>query len=232
MHRVFISDLHLDGEDKRYDALIALFESLPAGSELYLLGDIFEAWVGDAPWLSRLAQRFNELANRDIHVFFMHGNRDFLLGQAWAQAASITILRAPHCIHHENGDIWTLCHGDELCTDDEAYQAFRALSRSDAWITDLLAKPLEERKAIAQQLRLQSQNSNANKSDNIMDVNAEAVEQLRATTNAAVVIHGHTHRPAIHQSSDFQRVVLGDWTDHYYLVIADDHELQLERRDI
>ncbi|RMA81103.1 UDP-2,3-diacylglucosamine diphosphatase [Umboniibacter marinipuniceus] len=235
MQRIFISDLHLDGQDERYNALLVLLNELPAGCELYLLGDIFEAWVGDdddATWLSQLAMHFSELKARDINVFFMHGNRDFLLGEQWANSAGLTLIHSPYLIEQDTGENWVLCHGDELCTDDEEYQAFRKLSRSDEWQQALLAKPLAERKAIALHLRQQSQQSNANKADNIMDVNSAAVEQLHLDTAAQVIIHGHTHRPKIHDLGEFQRVVLGDWTDHYYYVVSDGSRFELLKRAI
>ena len=134
MHRVFISDLHLDSQDERSSALLTLLDELPSGCELYLLGDIFEAWVGDdddAPWLAELAQLLLALRQRDIHAFFMHGNRDFLLGEQWAQTAGLTIIKAPYLIEQDTGENWVLCHGDELCNDEEEYQAVRKLSRSD-----------------------------------------------------------------------------------------------------
>jgi UDP-2,3-diacylglucosamine hydrolase len=212
---LFISDCHLD--DRRPEVARALGDFLeqraPRADLLYILGDLFEVWLGDddpaesqrpvIDALARLAQR--------IPVYFMAGNRDFLLGEAFAARVGIHLLGEPELL--QLGPHRTLLiHGDTLCTDDRDYQQFRALVRSAEWQDEFLARPLAERRQIAAQLRSESADAMAQKPAGIMDVNAHAVRSCFKDNAVDTIIHGHTHRPAVHRySGDLTRYVLGDW---------------------
>lgn len=214
----FISDLHL--EESRPSITRAFFnylDTLPADTRaLYLLGDIFDAWLGDDddnPFLISIRNKLKEVSERGIQLYFMHGNRDFLVGEDFAQQTGCQLLNDP-CVIEHHGKQYLLSHGDVLCTDDAEYQAFREQIRNPAMQAMLLAKPLSERREIAKQLRQQSGMANSNKAQDIMDVNAQAVDAMMSEYQVDTLIHGHTHRPAIHELADNKRrVVLGDWHD-------------------
>lgn len=215
--QLFISDLHL--QESRPDISAALFEfldhNLGKTDELFILGDLFEAWIGDdnASELSLAVgdalARFNR-AGAAIHL--MHGNRDFLLGERFAQSCGGCIVQEPHVIKTDCGQM-LLMHGDILCTDDTDYQEFRTLVRSPAWQENFLAGSLAQRQAFAEQARAQSAQATAAKVSEIMDVNPDAVEQALESADTALLLHGHTHRPAIHDLDKLsvKRIVLGDW---------------------
>lgn len=233
--RIFISDLHLS--EDRPELLASLVDFVHTKTEgldeLYLLGDIFEAWVGDddtSEWLTQVGEILISLHNRGIALFFIPGNRDFLMGEAWCKRHHVNYLGETHVLEINN-ERWLLTHGDELCTDDTEYQAFRALSRSQAWREDMLSKPLAERLMIAQHLRQQSKMASANKPDNIMDVNSESVEAAIANHNVVGIIHGHTHRPATHTHGEAKRIVLGDWRPEFYYAEADHNGVELKAFD-
>lgn len=214
----FISDIHL--EESRPLITRAFFNyltRLPADTKaLYLLGDIFDAWIGDDddnPFLDSLRDKLKQTSARGIPLYFMHGNRDFLVGDQFAQQTGCQLLNDP-CVIEHHGQRYLLSHGDILCTDDTQYQAFRAQMRNPAVQAMLLAKPLSERREIAKQLRQQSGMANSNKAQDIMDVNLQAVTDMMDEYQVETLIHGHTHRPAIHtMPNNKRRIVLGDWHD-------------------
>jgi UDP-2,3-diacylglucosamine hydrolase len=217
---LFISDLHLQTALPRTTAAFFDFlEQRTRGVEhLYLLGDIFEYWAGDddidTPYHRSIADALQHLAARGVKLFWMAGNRDFLVGSAFAAAAGLHLLDDPHVITLAGRRI-VLTHGDAQCTDDNAYMAFRAQVRQPAWQQQFLSMPLAQRKAIIEGVRKNSQDANKEKSYDIMDVNAAAIASVFEQTGTNTMIHGHTHRPALHidQSSDVQRLryVLPDW---------------------
>jgi UDP-2,3-diacylglucosamine hydrolase len=215
---LFISDLHL--QESHPCTLEAFFRFLAEyaskAEALYLLGDIFEYWAGDddlaTPFHQRIVQALRALADHGVAVYWMAGNRDFLVGQDFARAAGLTLLADPH-VAVIGGQALTLAHGDAQCTDDLKYMAFRAQVRDPAWQQQFLAMPLAQRKAIIAGLREGSRQAHGEKSYEIMDVTADAVAALHEASGADVIIHGHTHRPALHQDpvSGRRRYVLPDW---------------------
>jgi UDP-2,3-diacylglucosamine hydrolase len=216
---LFISDLHLDPERPDITAqALELLGSETAGAEaLYILGDLFEAWVGDddpEPEKRRVIGALRTLADAGLPCYFMRGNRDFLVGDSFARDSGCQILDDP-TVTRIQGTPVLLMHGDTLCTDDVEYQAFRRTVRDPAWQAAMLARPLAERVALARQLRAQSAASMAGKTEEIMDVNQQAVEDAMRKHGVYTLIHGHTHRPAVHRFSldghEAVRIVLGDW---------------------
>ena len=212
---LFISDCHLDASRPEVTTTITDFlgQRATQARYLYILGDLFEVWLGDddpAPEHRGVIDLLRRLASK-VDVFFMAGNRDFLLGQAFAQAVNITLLDEPNILQLGKNRV-VLIHGDTLCTDDRDYQEFRARVRTAKWQSEFLAKSLEERQQIAAQLRAKSVDAMTKKSLEIMDVNPLAVEECFSINEADIIIHGHTHRPAVHQyPSGLSRIVLGDW---------------------
>ena len=212
---LFISDCHLD--QSRPDVTAALTEFLdkraPGARYLYILGDFFEAWLGDdtpIPEFQIVISSLQQLTP-DTEIFFMGGNRDFLLGDKFARKVNFKLLEEPHIVQLGDKRV-ALIHGDTLCTDDHDYQAFRTFVRDPHWQSVFLAKPLQERLQIARQLRSDSADAMAQKSLEIMDVNAQAVQDCFDQNQVDTIIHGHTHRPALHQyDSNLTRIVLGDW---------------------
>ena len=220
---LFISDLHLCAERPRITKLFERFidETAPAAASLYILGDLFEVWIGDDqldidPLARTVAQGLARLSDTGTKVYFMHGNRDFLVGERFAREARLEILADPTSI--KIGDVPALLlHGDTLCTDDVAYQAFRQQVRNPAWQQSILAKSTAERVTLAASIRSQSDIEKSMKPEAIMDVNANAVAAAFRAHGYPVMVHGHTHRPAKHTHSiDDQpciRWVLQDWHD-------------------
>jgi UDP-2,3-diacylglucosamine hydrolase len=213
--RLFISDCHLDaGRPEITDALTTFLQNRAArASHLYILGDLFEAWLGDddpAAAYATVIDALNHLA-ANCDIYFMAGNRDFLIGEDFAARAGLTLLSEPQLLQLGDSRV-ALVHGDSLCTDDHDYQAFRRIVRNPDWQTVFLAKPLQERHQIAAQLRRDSVAAMNDKSNEIMDVNADAVAHLFQQTGTDIIVHGHTHRPAVHHyPADLTRIVLGDW---------------------
>lgn len=223
MSTLFIADLHLD--DAR-PAITELFErylasdEARAASSVYILGDLVEAWIGDdddAELPARIAHATRALRDSGVPVYFMVGNRDFLLGQAFAERAGMTLLE-DGTVHDIEGKPTLLMHGDVLCTDDVAYQAVRAQVRTEAWKQQILAMPLEARRAFAAKARSDSKSKTGSTDETIMDANQVAVEDSMRKAGVLRLVHGHTHRPAIHDfqldGAPAQRIVLGDWYDH------------------
>jgi UDP-2,3-diacylglucosamine hydrolase len=236
---LFISDLHLQEEMPETAAAFLAFLKHPARAarQLYLLGDIFEYWAGDddlaapSPFNQKIVQALRAVSDAGVKLFWMAGNRDFLVGDDFARATGATRLHDPTCLEFA-GQRYLLAHGDQLCTDDVKYQEFRTMVRAPAWQASFLAQSLEQRKKIIATMRAQSKQHQMNQSAMIMDVNQDAVSQLVNTHQAQILIHGHTHRPAEHHSHGTVRFVLSDWDQDNapqrgdWLALLDDGSLQ------
>jgi len=217
---LFISDLHLDAERPAITELFGKFvEGEARGADaLYILGDLFEAWVGDddpSEVGAFVADRLAALDRTGTPTYFIRGNRDFLLGEAYANRARMRILPDPAVVVLE-GTPAVLMHGDTLCTDDKAYQAFRAQTRDPKWQAQFLAQPLANRIAFAQQARAASQaHQSGLRSQGAMETITDATPATVSDTFARYgvdrIIHGHTHRPKVYDGRDGTRIVLGDW---------------------
>ncbi|MBE9567683.1 MAG: UDP-2,3-diacylglucosamine diphosphatase [Proteobacteria bacterium] len=229
---VFISDLHLAPERPQIIALFLRFADAVAAKAdtLFILGDFVEYWLGDddpAPALTPIFDKLAELSEKHgTRVFFMHGNRDFLIGEKLAERCHFQLIDEPYALSM-NGKKMLLMHGDTLCTDDIEYQKFRQMVRSPLWKQEILSKSLEERIQIARQFREQSQKSTTEKEETIMDVNQQETDKVFIDNDITLLIHGHTHRPAIHHKTingiETTRIVLGDWYNTgSYLIIRDD----------
>jgi UDP-2,3-diacylglucosamine hydrolase len=220
MTTLFVSDLHFDlarpGILQAFERFIA--EEAVHADALYILGDLFEAWIGDDandPVGQRFIAAMEPLREIGKPAFFMHGNRDFLLGERFAREAGLTLLPDPSVIDLY-GTPTLLMHGDSLCTDDVPYQTFRRQSRTAAWQRPFLAQSVQQREAFAQQARKESQRYTTDPTNTvIMDVNENAVIDALRTAGVQRLIHGHTHRPARHQltldGKNCERIVLNDW---------------------
>ena len=225
---LLISDLHLAPERPLVTAALAEFLQREAHCDtLYILGDLFEVWVGDdddAPLAQTVAEMLRSFTDTGSALYLMQGNRDFLLGEGFCNAVGGELLQDP-TVHTINGTPTLLMHGDSLCTDDVAYQAFREQARSAEWQGAILAQSLEERRKLARNLRNVSQEANSNKAEDIMDVAPEAVAQAFEAHGVSRLIHGHTHRPCIHRGQGRARWVLGDWeAKGWYIELSDDKE--------
>jgi UDP-2,3-diacylglucosamine hydrolase len=215
---LLVSDLHLQESHPRTAEAFFRFlaERASQAGALYLLGDIFEYWAGDddlgTPFHQHVVDALRALSDSGVAVYWMAGNRDFLAGQDFARAAGLTLLPDPHVLSFKGRTV-ALAHGDAQCTDDLKYMAFRAQVRDPAWQQQFLAMPLAQRKAIIAGLREGSRQAHGEKSYEIMDVTPDAVAALHAATGAATIIHGHTHRPALHFDPETgrRRYVLPDW---------------------
>ena len=214
-----ISDLHLDREPgPLLDAVLAFLEG-PArtASALYILGDLFEYWVGDDAGFPAAERLATALKSLEIPVAFIHGNRDFLVGEAFAARAGMQLAPEPLHAALPCGPA-VLLHGDSLCTDDTEHMAFRQQVRSGEWQRDFLSHPLEERIRQAEHMRATSRDNSQMKAAAIMDVNDAAVADVFRDADVPLMIHGHTHRPAIHEltvdGQPRQRCVLPAWDEH------------------
>ena len=238
MSTLFISDIHLSqGRPDMTAALVRfLAEDAPGADALYVLGDLFEFWIGDDdpnPLHREVADAFLALSQQGVPLYFIHGNRDFLLGRQFAKRAGMTLLGDP-CVIELYGERVLLSHGDLLCTRDEGYQKFRRITQLK-WLRWLFLRlPLSRRQAIAHKMRGQSQMENAQKSQIIMDVTPEAVDDMLRQHGCRLIIHGHTHRPAIH---DFtldgraaRRIVLGDWFEQGSVLVCSPAGQRLDTR--
>jgi len=234
--RIFISDLHLAPERPQIIDLFVRFvnEIAVRADTLYILGDFVEYWIGDddrAEGLKKAFSAFDQLKQSGTSVFVMHGNRDFLIGDDLAARCHFQLIKDPLPVQIQNRPA-LLMHGDTLCTDDIDYQKFRTTVRNEDWQNDFLAKPLKEREQIALSLREKSKLATAEKSPDIMDVNQDAVINTIKQHNVSTLIHGHTHRPAIHEfevdGNPVKRIVLGDWyKTGSYLRVAEEGEAEL-----
>lgn len=216
----FISDLHLslDKPEITRRFLHYLQDIAPQAQSLYILGDLFDAWIGDddnTPPNKSIKQSLKQLSEQGTQIFMIRGNRDFLLGQAFCQTTGIQLLNDFARIELDN-QATLLTHGDLLCTDDLAYQAFREKSRQPEWQANVLSKPLWLRLLAARWYRLRSHYHKRGKTQDIMDVNQATVEAVLSEYACLCLIHGHTHRPDTHSfllnGNPAQRIVLSDWT--------------------
>lgn len=239
-YSLLISDLHLDPARPEHLAALETLLDNHAGKadRLYVLGDLFEAWIGDdddSPFNRQAIDAFRRFSDAGSELFFMHGNRDFLLGDKFADDCGGALLDEG-TVADLYGTRALLMHGDSLCTEDHAYQQFRAMARDPQWQQGMLAKPLEERRALAQGMRMQSQGNNANKPENIMDVTPAEVVRVMEDAGVQHLIHGHTHRPAVHdvdlKDGTGTRWVLGDWGALGWWIVADGDGLRLEKWEI
>ncbi len=216
----FISDLHLqDSQPETLNAWTRFLQTTQADA-LFILGDLFEVWVGDdgaAPTSTSAPDSFERQCASHLHqaaqrfdIFFMHGNRDFLVGQEFLNQCGMSLLSDPTVLCFDQ-QRWLLSHGDALCLADTDYQQFRRMVRSEAWQAEFLSKPLPERQAIARGLRAQSE-ARKKLGLPLVDVDAEMATQWLREATSSTLIHGHTHQPADHDmGAGLQRIVLSDW---------------------
>ncbi len=222
MHALFISDLHLSEADAATTARFDRFMQsvAPKAQTLYILGDLFDAWVGDdqlthSPLAQHVAHTIKAVSAAGTAVYILGGNRDFVLGTGFTKACGATFL-PERVVHVIDGKRVLVLHGDELCTDDIEYQTLRAtMTRNLAWCAQALSQPFPVRVAIGQQMRAQSKQAMGSKAEDIMDTNDAAVAAMFRAHGCPLMIHGHTHRPANHthrvDGVDCTRIVLADW---------------------
>ncbi|MCY7296596.1 UDP-2,3-diacylglucosamine diphosphatase [Alteromonas sp. a30] len=238
----FIADLHLSADRPDITQCLVKFlvNDAPQADALYVLGDLFEAWIGDDdinPFTTHVADAFKQFSETGKPIYFIHGNRDFLIREAFAKRAGFTLL-PERTVIDLYGTPTLIMHGDELCTRDVEYQKFRKKARGWWWPRLMLLFPLWKRREIAQKGREKSQSNTSNLQQAIMDVTPEEVVKAMQEANVTRLIHGHTHRPAIHdisvhlagKSEKAQRIVLGDWyTQGSVLKVSASH-IELESR--
>ena len=239
MSYCFISDLHLnqDRPDITKAFLNFLENTACKAEKLYILGDLFEAWIGDDDQNEFISEIQNALIriNKTTKVLFMHGNRDFLIGPDFASSAGMKILTDP-VVEEMFGNPVLLMHGDLLCTEDIDYQKFRKVSRDIKWQKEFLSKPLAERRIIAQNLRGASKEATGKKKEEIMDVSEFEVIKIIQESSVSLLIHGHTHRPNSHsialEKHTAKRIVLGDWDEYGWYVWMDSNSCELNKFSI
>ncbi len=236
MTTLFISDLHLEAGKPEIGTQFREFLEGEArdADAVYILGDLFESWVGDDdpnPHYATMKSALRSLVDAGVPVFFMHGNRDFMISTLFAEETGVTILDDPETIEL-HGDKVMLSHGDALCIDDKQYQQVRLMTRNPEWQAMMRAKPLAERLAFAENARKQSQAYNDSVGEDIMDVNQDAVVGTFRNRDIDILLHGHTHRPAIHEidlgGRIGRRIVLGDWFEQGSVVRWDENGPRLE----
>jgi UDP-2,3-diacylglucosamine hydrolase len=233
---LFISDLHLDaGRPATTHRFIEFLDNeAKAAERLFILGDLFEAWIGDDdddPNLAPIVAALAGVTAAGVPCAVMHGNRDFLLGERFCTATGCRLLG-----DFETVDLYgrrvLLMHGDLLCTDDARYMSLRATLRDPAWQREFLGKPLAERREIAADLRRMSATEIAAKAEDIMDVNQGTVAQTMRDHGVDLLLHGHTHRPGVHRFSldgrDAVRIVLGAWYEQGSVVRWDASDFRLD----
>lgn len=217
----FISDLHLRTERPDLTERFAAFLAATASAKveaLFILGDLFEYWIGDDdladPFNAQVCKLLRDLADRGTRIYFIAGNRDFLLGNTFATAAGITLLSEAIAVG-AGGTPTLVMHGDTICTDDLPYQEFRRMVRAPEWQKNFLARPLPERRAEVESLRRRSAAAMQGKTAAIMDANAAAIRTALTAHGCTRLIHGHTHRPGHEvlqlESGSAERWVLSDW---------------------
>jgi len=220
----FISDLHLEESNSGVvEGFIAYLASLNTGDDLYILGDLFEVWIGDDFHDPLIESVEAAIRACPASVYLMHGNRDFLIGRDFASRANISLLDDPTRISI-GGEPVLLMHGDSLCTRDEAYIAIRSQLRDPAFQAQLMAQPIDARRQIAANARQESTHHKQQTAMEIMDVTPNEVDRIMTAHGVRTLIHGHTHRPMDHQSEgytgDLRRVVLGDWGESGWHAVA------------
>jgi UDP-2,3-diacylglucosamine hydrolase len=233
---LLISDLHLEeGRPDITRAFLGLLAGRARNAEsLYILGDFFEAWIGDdamSPFQRSICQALRTLSDSGTKVFLMHGNRDFMIGKAFCKAAGCTLLKDPSVVNF-NGEPVLLMHGDSLCTRDEAYMRMRRYLRHPLTLWVLRHLPLSTRHKLARKLRSESRAQTRMKANDIVDVTPDEVVRVMAESGVQTLIHGHTHRPAVHDvlldGATAQRIVLGDWDREGWLLQIDEQGFHLE----
>ncbi|MEO1247454.1 MAG: UDP-2,3-diacylglucosamine diphosphatase [Pseudomonadota bacterium] len=236
MTTLFISDLHLETDRPDIgEQFFAFVDGEARDAEaLYILGDLFDAWVGDDdpnPHYADVKTALRTLVDSGVPVYFMHGNRDFMIGEDFAAETGVKILPDPIAVDLY-GDHVLLSHGDALCTDDFEYQQIRVMTRKPEWQATMRAKPLEERLMIARAARAESQARGQTIDMDIMDVNDRAVKKTLLDYGVDILLHGHTHRPNVHEvdlgERKAKRIVLGDWYDQGSVLRWDDDGPVLE----
>ena len=236
MTTLFIADLHLSDQRPAITNLFITFLKNEArqARALYILGDLFEAWLGDdciLPHYQTVIAQLKQLTDINIPVYILHGNRDFLIGEQFCMLSGCQLLDESTVITID-GQRYLIMHGDTLCTDDVKYQQFRSMVRNPEWQKKLLEKTPAERIALAKQYREISQSETAEKASDIMDVNQAEVEKVMHSANITTLIHGHTHRPNIHKfeldGKDAQRIVLGDWYEKGSVLKLDNNTFDLQ----
>jgi UDP-2,3-diacylglucosamine hydrolase len=219
MTTLFVSDLHLEAAKPEIAEQFLEFLKVEAVSSdaLYVLGDLFEYWVGDDDpnaHYATIKEALHTLVDHKVPVFLMHGNRDFMIGDAFARETGVTLLPDPHLLDIHGSRV-LLCHGDAMCTDDVKYQEVRKMTRNPEWFAMMMQKSLAERQALGAQARAASMAHGDTIHEAIQDVNQTAVERNFREYGVATILHGHTHRPAIHKleidGNPVSRIVLGDW---------------------
>jgi UDP-2,3-diacylglucosamine hydrolase len=228
----FISDLHLSENTPSVTEGFFKFLKTAAQelSHLYILGDLFEAWVGDdddSQHAMSVMQKINHATRNGLEIFFIHGNRDFLCGQKFAEQSNLTLLPDPFFLNFFDQKI-ALSHGDNFCTEDLEYIKFKKEVRSEKWQQEFLQKPLDDRLNIASNMRDASQKNNSNKDISIMDVTPNAIQEFFAEHRIDLLIHGHTHRPNTHQINSGTRIVLGDWHKTGWCLMLDEQQQELK----
>jgi len=236
--KLFISDIHLSArQGDTQDLFLRFLRERAAGAdELYILGDLFDAWIGDGdstPPIPQIRDALRQMGDRGCKLFIQHGNRDFLLGRLFARQTGARLIDEEHCIDL-NGRKALLMHGDLLCTDDIDYQKARRLLRNPVFVFAVSLLPIEFRARIAAYFRKGSAKAVAQKPKEIMDANPDTVVQYLRKHQAGILIHGHTHRPEAQEilldAHQVRRFVLGDWRgDHATFLVADNEGLRLER---
>ena len=231
MTTLFISDLHLEANRPEIaDQFLRFLETEALHAErLYILGDLFESWVGDDDPIEQYAWiklALRKLTRRDVPVFFMHGNRDFMIGEVFAEETGVTVIEDPSIIEIYGNSV-LLSHGDAYCTDDVEYQGMREMSRNPEWQAMMLGKSLEERLLFAAQARATSKASSSSIKEDITDVNTDAIDEALRAAGVYIMVHGHTHRPAVHDfvvdGQPARRIVLGDWYDQGSVIRWDEN---------
>ena len=228
----FISDIHLSKDSPHLTNAFKAFlnESKEACTHLFILGDLFEIWIGDDDdnsFNQEIKKILIDFTSNGPETFLMHGNRDFLIGEAFANEVGISILPDPHTLDI-NGLRTIISHGDFLCTDDVNYIDFRNKVRSEEWQKDFLSKSIDERNEIAKSLRSGSKDATSKKSLDITDANLKTVNDFLQENKPDIFIHGHTHRPKIHEHNITKRVVLGDWDELGWYFSIIENELNLK----
>ena len=232
----FISDLHLEQNKPHLTKAFENFINSKVNShdELFILGDFFEQWIGDDNednFIKGIKNILKLKTAEGLKIYFMHGNRDFLIGDKFCKDVGAKLLKDPFIFNLNEKKIM-LMHGDSLCTDDKDYQEFRNLVRNKDWQKDFLSKDLKERKEVAKSLREISSLENKTKDEAIMDVNQDEVLRIIENHSIDVLIHGHTHRPYIHDENGVPRMVLGDWGDFLWFIESSKGDLHLVKEKI